>query len=507
MANNLDRIVNVQIDIAAPAVDAASFDNLLIFGPAPQIPPPRPLPVVGVYSDLAEVTGAGYTTTGDAADPIGIAARIAFSQIPRPPQIFIAAMQAAPPSVKEAEIKIITEDNYLTDAVNADPEAPLPTDLPWLQVTYSRKALSEMTVEIEKDDALVYGGEQPITKNKEAYLQVALGDAADPQQGDQMNLPSTNWAGTYTVTLTATQGLRVTTLVSNVDFDGTTTFTPGHITQTIVPEMMSPVETLELANETAGWYVACSTGIPELEYENCAKWTEAHTKMFAYTFLSEDDPVPAIYFRSHGWCGLETDDQEPEDVPISNHYGAVAATARGLSFSAGSETWAFKRVAAILPSRLSTTLESILQEGFSNWIKRVAGRIITMNGKTRGGEWIDVIRGRDWLQNDMQLRIFNLMLMRPKIPYTNPGIALVENQMRLSLSAAQDRGIVAPAEYDEDGNLIPGFIVSVPNAATITPTQRGSRVLVDCKFSARIAGAIHAVTVNGVLTYEFFIAA
>jgi len=503
--NNLDNIVTVNIDITAPAVDAANFDNMLIFGPAPVIPPLRPIPPVAVYSSLQETTGAGYIAIGEAADPVGIAARIAFSQSPRPTQIFVAAMQAALPSIKDVVMKIITSDNYLTDAIGSDPAEPMPTDLPWLQVQYKRMAVSSMEITIEKDDVIVYGNEQPITKNATAFLQVVLGDATDPQ-ADQMNLPSTDWTGTYVITLTATQGTRITTAAGIITFDGDIVFEQGPIMQSIVPEMLSPVETLEIANRTTGWYVALAAGIPESEYENCAKWTEAHTKLFGYTFLSEEDSVPDLYFRSHGWCGLERGDQEPEDVPVSNQYAHVAATARGLSFPAGSETWAFKRVAGISPLNNDTTLETQLQEGRSNIISRRAGRIITMFGQVRGGEWIDVIRGRDWLENDMQLRIANLLFMEPKIPYTNPGIGKVENQMRASLAAAQARGIVSPDEYDTDGNLIPGFVVRVPNAATITPTQRASRNLVDCRFTARLAGAIHAVRVDGVLTYEFFIA-
>ena len=504
MANNLDRIVTVNIDIAAPAIDAANFDNLLIFGPAPKIPPPRPLPQVGVYSSLAEVTGAGFITVGDTADPVGVAARVAFSQNPRPTEVFIATMQPAKPSILNAEVRIITEDNYLAEAANIDPGAPVPNDLPWLQVAYNRKAVSAMEIEIEKDGAVVFGKSEPITKNKNAFFQVPLGTASDPQ-GDQMGLAQINWAGVYTVTLTAMQGARVTTLTGTITFDGASISTPGRVTQTIVPEMLSPVETLEIANERAGWYVACSAGIDESQFTNIAEWTEAHTKLFAYTFLSEVDPVSPIFYRSHGWCGLENDDQELEDVPQSNFHLAVAATARCLSFPAGSETWAYKRLSAILPSRFSTTLERDLQEGHSNYFVTRAGRNVTMNGQVRGGEWIDVIRGRDWLQNDMQLRIFNLMLMNPKIPYTDDGIASVENQMRASLDAAMDRGIVAPDEYDADDNLVPGFTVSVPLSASITATQRASRVLVDCKFTARLTNAIHAVRVDGTLTYEFFI--
>ena len=503
MANNLDRIVAVNIEIASPAIDRASFDNLLIFGPAPAIPPARPLPAVGVYSSLAEVTAAGYTAIGEAADPVGVAARIAFSQTPRPAQIFIAAMGTAKPSVENAEIKIITASNFYTDAMGAMADDVLPADLPWLQVTYKRRPVSAMDVIIEKDGALVFGKDLPLTKNNGAFLQAALGISAIPG-GEQLGLAPEQWAGTYRVTLTGRAGARTTTTTIDGAFDGADVFTPGEAVQTVVPEMMTPMETLELAHETPGWYVACAAGIAESEFESCAGWTEAHTKLFAYTFLSDTDPVGSVFFRSHGWCGLIKDDQYPEDVPQSNRYAHVAATVRGLSFPSGSETWALKRVSGIEPSELSSTLLRELETGHSNWIDRRAGRIITMNGQTRGGEWIDVIRGRDWIENDMQLRIFNLLLTRSKIPFTNPGIALVENAMIASLKAAQDRGIVAPDEYDDEGNRLPGFIVRVPNAISLTPMEKASRVLRNCTFAARIAGAIHVVVVNGSLTYEIF---
>ena len=357
--SNLNDIVNININIAAPAVDSADFDNLLIVGPPPRVAPARPLPTVGVYSDLSEVTAAGYVAVGDDADPVGIAARIAFSQNPRPARVFIAA-----------------------------------------------------------------------------------------QQPDK-----------------------------------------------------TPVETLEAALETSGWYVICAAGIAESEYERMAEWTEAQTRQFAYTFLSDTDPVSDIYFRSHGWCGLITDDDLPADVPDANGYVHVAAVAKCLAFPSGSETWNLKTVAAVFPSRISSTLRRRFDDGNSNFVSRIAGRNVTRNGMTRGGEWIDVIRGRDWLENDMQLRVFNLLLVNPKIPFTDNGIALVRNAMIASLEAARERGIVAEDEYDADGNPVPGFVTSVPLSASLTETQRASRVLTGCTFSARLAGAIHAVRVDGTLTF------
>ena len=102
----------------------------------------------------------------------------------------------------------------------------------------------------------------------------------------------------------------------------------------------------------------------------------------------------------------------------------------------------------------------------------------------------------------MQTRIVNLLVVNPKIPYTDEGIGLVENQMLASLKEGQKYGGIAPEEYDSDGNSLPGYTTSVPLAAEISSTDKASRILKDCKFSARLAGAIHAVEVSGCLTYE-----
>jgi hypothetical protein len=161
-----------------------------------------------------------------------------------------------------------------------------------------------------------------------------------------------------------------------------------------------------------------------------------------------------------------------------------------------------KSLSTITPSTLSSTFIAALSEANISYVLNVASKNITMGGKTNAGEWIDVIRFRDWLQNDMQVRVVNLLVVNSKIPYTDNGIGLVENQMIASLKDGQKYQGIAPTEYDEDGNAIEGFTTSVPLASSLTSTQKASRVLEDCKFSARLAGAIHLVEISGSLTYE-----
>ena len=125
-----------------------------------------------------------------------------------------------------------------------------------------------------------------------------------------------------------------------------------------------------------------------------------------------------------------------------------------------------------------------------------------MNGQVVGNEWADVIRFRDWLKDDMQTRLVNLFVTEPKVPYTDSGIAKVENQMKASLDRGQRVGGIAEDEYDEEENLIPGYTTTVPRSASLTASEKASRKLTGCSFMARLAGAIHQVAVTGTLTYE-----
>jgi hypothetical protein len=191
------------------------------------------------------------------------------------------------------------------------------------------------------------------------------------------------------------------------------------------------------------------------------------------------------------------DDDSPADVPADNHYVHVAATAKCLAYTAGSETWNLQQVAGITPAELSSTLVSELQRESSNLVMSFARRIRTFHGATRGGEWIDTIRFRDWLQNDLQLRILEVLTSVPKIAYTDGDINIIHNGLIAGLKNAQSRGGIAPTEYDPDGNPIPGFTTSVPRANELTAIQRHSRRLEDVEFWARLAGAVHFVGIHG----------
>lgn len=89
MSMELDRICTVDISLATPISDNASFDNILILGPAPA-KPKGSIEAVAAYSGLDELTALGVVATGENADPVGVAARVAFSQSPKPHDVYVA---------------------------------------------------------------------------------------------------------------------------------------------------------------------------------------------------------------------------------------------------------------------------------------------------------------------------------------------------------------------------------------------------------------------------------
>ena len=379
MSANLDRICTVDISLATPISNDANFDNSLIIGPLPKAPK-AVIPDVFVINSLEELTEMGFIAVGDSADPIGVAARVAFSQSPRPHEVYVACLPAE--TVKEEEE--VGETDEAAGSIVAD--------------------------------------------------------------------------------------------------------------------------TLTNALGTNGWYCIHSVGLTKDQIREVVQWTETQNKLHGYMDDDPDNPIveAGIYLRSFPVYPKVTMDQLDEEVPLENKYGmSIAMAAKAMNFHAGEETWALKQLAAVTPSKLNTTAIKKMEAANFSYVITVASKNITQGGKTGGGcEWIDVIRFRDWLQNDMQVRVVNLLVVNPKVPYTDPGISLVENQMLASLKEGQKWGGIAPTEYDEDGNANPGYTTSVPLASNLTSTQKASRTLENCRFTARIAGAIHMVNIKGCLTYE-----
>lgn len=249
--------------------------------------------------------------------------------------------------------------------------------------------------------------------------------------------------------------------------------------------------TLARALTVDGWYGIAIVDEKEGDIAKASTWTETQEKIFCFATTETTNPAGTQAMRS---IGIYTDSTG------YNPFIHVAALAKCLGYDAGSETWAYKTLAQITSVSLSNSQIDTLDGQSLNYYLACAGRNILLTGKVCGGEWIDTIRFRDWLHNDMQKRIYNLLCTSAKVPYTNAGISLIENQMISSLKQGQIQGGIANTEYDSEGTEIPGYTVTVPNAVDVPDADKATRTLNNCKFTARLAGAIHLVKITGTLT-------
>ncbi len=261
--------------------------------------------------------------------------------------------------------------------------------------------------------------------------------------------------------------------------------------------------TLSRAKAEAGFYGICLVGFRDPEtIEGAVAWAEANEKLFAFEYLDPDAcPVQNFsYYRSFCIYSGEADGYDGDKQPKENRYAALAWMAKCFGYDPGTETWHLKELASIVPSALSTARKKELEEKHINTFRRYAGCNVTFGGYTLAGEWIDVIRFRDWLKAEMQINVFNALKTNRKVPYTDAGIGLIEGKMEETLLKGQTIGGIAENEYDEE-NLVPGFTVTVPRATSLTEAERKSRKLPGCRFTARLAGAIHATEIEGYLSF------
>lgn len=160
----------------------------------------------------------------------------------------------------------------------------------------------------------------------------------------------------------------------------------------------------------------------------------------------------------------------------------------------GSITWKFKNINGITESGFSNTEINQIVEAGGNVYIRQGGVLMTTEGQVSNGEFIDTIRGQDFIKVRMQENVFGVLLRNAKVAYTNKGIGLIIAAVDETLKIAYKQGIIAD---DDDEN--PLYSIQAPTRGETSQNDRASRVLKDIFWTAELAGAIHKTEIRGTL--------
>lgn len=254
---------------------------------------------------------------------------------------------------------------------------------------------------------------------------------------------------------------------------------------------------LDLINNASNlWYALIAVDRTPSVVLQIAAWVEARIKLFG---TASSDPVIintapgtdttsiAAQLGQLGYVRtfVMYHQDAAYDYPEAAWFGAV------LPLEPGSETWKFKTLNGISYSNLTTTQSLNALGKKANTYEFVGGVGITANGTVAQGEYIDIVRGIDWLTARIQEFVFAILVRNPKIPYTDSGIAAIQAEVLRVLQLGIANDFIA-----DD----PEPTCTVPLAADVPPADKANRILRNVRFQATLSGAIHAVFIKGVVS-------
>jgi len=296
--------------------------------------------------------------------------------------------------------------------------------------------------------------------------------------------------GAHTITVTAAtagipviiSGVLVTLGVTQATAVIATT-TPNH----------GPAEDLtEISHVDDDWYLLINTDRTEAFVLQTAFAIESRKKLFI-TCSDDTDIYDAVSTADIAYI-LSAANYERTAVIFNEtmtDYPDAAWAGRVLPEDPGSATWKFKVLSGITASNLTPTQLTALKNKECNVVTDYLNQSITQEGTVAEGEYLDIMRGTDWLQARIEENVYTLFVNEDKVPYTDAGVTQVKNMIRAPLQQAVDNGLLVSDPMPE---------VTAPLVANVSSTDKGNRLLPDVEFTAQYAGAIHKVEIDGVVT-------
>lgn len=166
------------------------------------------------------------------------------------------------------------------------------------------------------------------------------------------------------------------------------------------------------------------------------------------------------------------------------------------------KTLKFKNVAGVTAENIDAGALQALHDKNGNVLYSTASIRMIDNGITAGGSWIDEVVGADALAEELRVRVFGLLSRTSsKVPYNEKGMGLIEAEVEGALIQYVTNGYLSTA-ITVDGDLLPAYVITHTAVINASIADKSARIAPDVEFTARLAGAIHDITISGVLTLD-----
>ena len=177
-----------------------------------------------------------------------------------------------------------------------------------------------------------------------------------------------------------------------------------------------------------------------------------------------------------------------------SEYPNAAVVGASAGLTAGSFTYKNLILRGIEPEALTPTQVEEIHTAGGICILKKAGDIVTSEGKTTDGEYIDIVDSKDYIIRNIVYQGQKLLNDNKKLSFDNVGISQLENVVTGVLADAFANGIIAT---NEDGTA--AYSTNFATRAEISESDRAARTYNGGRFTFDLAGAIHNATINGTI--------
>lgn len=445
--SQLSDIITLTISRATQSVSRASFGTPGIVSEFAAAKTSPAFDRYAEYASLTEMTDAGWSTT----DKEYIRVQKIFSQNPKPSKVMIGRKKPATETVETwtqalAAIQSQTQDWY-TFTINPTGKASVTFDIDFVA---SNSILA--TINGVVCDPVIFSTDQQTT----------------------MGLLKTEIEGHAGLTDT------IVTIGAAPYRTMTIEMESGDITTATI------VTTLGASQP-----VATITFTEQDDVLEVAAWAETQKKIFLHT---DNDATIITNGTSDLAYQLKALDYDRTGIAYhpnlvsSDQFLMEAWEGKMLPKDPGSATWMYKSLSGITTVSLTSSQRTFALGKNCNIYTATASVGMTEKGQVVSGEYIDIIRGIDWLEATIQETIFSTLINVDKVPYTSDGIAVVEGLLKSALDEGVRKGVLA------------SYVVIVPEIGDISDQDKIDRILPDVEFTGVLAGAIHYITISGTVT-------
>jgi len=238
--------------------------------------------------------------------------------------------------------------------------------------------------------------------------------------------------------------------------------------------------------------------------EAAAGWCEARVKVFGNTSndldaldsVTESDILSVLKAKNLRRT-ISTYSSSPDQYPSAS----VLGRAFTVNFNQPNSTITlkFKQGPGITVEQLTQNEKAVLDSKRGNAFILVGASDMYAESRMANNTFFDEVHGIDWLENAIQINVFGYLLTRTtKVPYTDKGVAAIEQQVIKALDEAVRNGLIAPGETIDGDFLANGYKTITVPVADMNQSDKEARLYPGLSFVVLGAGAIHGAQINGI---------